>query len=294
MLFISNPPLNALLASLLLTVGTAHAATFSFSGMNGEWVTPSFENGGAPVYSQSAGSPSSIGTGISPTNADFTYKTGSGFFKTTQFAMDNGTPGTAADTLTWGVPASFGGSASGYRFILSDTAMSVTVSPGAPVSFLLGTFTHFNNPIESSSYSLVQTGFSMTASGFSIDGNSMGGAAYAFGVTHTETPNSGTCANGANGSGINVNGCADKVHVDVLTPMAFTFGGVEYTMSVGFDPLGGSGVAAADYWTKENATNTANLYAVFTATPVPEPETYAMLLAGLGLLGFRARAKWLK
>jgi hypothetical protein len=27
----------------------------------------------------------------------------------------------------------------------------------------------------------------------------------------------------------------------------------------------------------------------FTATPVPEPETYAMLLAGLGLLGFAAR-----
>jgi len=28
-----------------------------------------------------------------------------------------------------------------------------------------------------------------------------------------------------------------------------------------------------------------------TVTPVPEPETYAMLLAGLGLVGFAARRK---
>jgi hypothetical protein len=29
----------------------------------------------------------------------------------------------------------------------------------------------------------------------------------------------------------------------------------------------------------------------YTATPVPEPETYAMMLAGLGMLGFTARRK---
>ena len=29
----------------------------------------------------------------------------------------------------------------------------------------------------------------------------------------------------------------------------------------------------------------------FMAAPVPEPETYAMLLAGLGLLGFARRRK---
>jgi hypothetical protein len=32
-------------------------------------------------------------------------------------------------------------------------------------------------------------------------------------------------------------------------------------------------------------------FAQFTATPVPEPETYAMMVAGLGLLGFAARRR---
>ncbi|WP_374049964.1 FxDxF family PEP-CTERM protein [Nitrosomonas sp. sh817] len=32
-------------------------------------------------------------------------------------------------------------------------------------------------------------------------------------------------------------------------------------------------------------------YAGFEVTPVPEPETYAMLLAGLGLVGFMARRR---
>jgi hypothetical protein len=288
-------PRNALFSALLLAAGTSHAATLSFTGINGEWYKPSFSNGGTPVYSQSAGSPSSIGTGVSPTNDDFTYKTDTffGFGGTTQFGLDNGIPGTAADEVFWGVPASSGGAGSGYSFVLDSTAKSIAVNPGVPVSFLLGTFTHFNNPINGTSYSLVQTTFNLTASGFSIDSNALvGGAAYSFVVTHNETPNSGVCANGPNSSGVNINGCADKVHVDVLTPLAFSFGGVDYTMSVGFDPLGGSSTAASDYWTTENATNTAELYAVFTAAaPVPEPETWGMLLAGLGLIGLRARAK---
>ena len=32
----------------------------------------------------------------------------------------------------------------------------------------------------------------------------------------------------------------------------------------------------------------------WTLSPIPEPETYAMLLAGLGLLGFHARRRKLK
>lgn len=35
----------------------------------------------------------------------------------------------------------------------------------------------------------------------------------------------------------------------------------------------------------------SNTTSLFTVTPVPEPETYAMLLAGLGLMGFSARRK---
>jgi hypothetical protein len=40
-----------------------------------------------------------------------------------------------------------------------------------------------------------------------------------------------------------------------------------------------------------NAPTTAVFFDGLTVTPVPEPETYAMLLAGLGLLGFRVRRR---
>ncbi|HNZ57317.1 MAG TPA: PEP-CTERM sorting domain-containing protein [Methylophilaceae bacterium] len=44
---------------------------------------------------------------------------------------------------------------------------------------------------------------------------------------------------------------------------------------------------AINYVAFDNVTLGANLF----ATPVPEPETYAMLLSGLGLIGFTARRR---
>jgi hypothetical protein len=43
-------------------------------------------------------------------------------------------------------------------------------------------------------------------------------------------------------------------------------------------------------WQQNTANSTQDL-AVFAPSPVPEPETYAMLLAGLGLLGFMAKRR---
>ncbi len=40
-----------------------------------------------------------------------------------------------------------------------------------------------------------------------------------------------------------------------------------------------------------NALSGAEVAALYNLSPVPEPETYAMLLAGLGLLGFMARSR---
>ena len=40
-----------------------------------------------------------------------------------------------------------------------------------------------------------------------------------------------------------------------------------------------------------NASGSTPVEITFTSAPVPEPETYAMLLAGLGVLGFAARRR---
>jgi hypothetical protein len=39
------------------------------------------------------------------------------------------------------------------------------------------------------------------------------------------------------------------------------------------------------------ANEVSNTTSLFTITPVPEPETYAMLTAGLALVGFATRRK---
>lgn len=65
------------------------------------------------------------------------------------------------------------------------------------------------------------------------------------------------------------------------------------------ESLNGFGVASyqtkfsltpGDYWFKLSGTGAEGSYTV-TLAPVPEPETYAMLLAGLGLMGAVARRR---
>ncbi len=63
-------------------------------------------------------------------------------------------------------------------------------------------------------------------------------------------------------------------------------GGFTFANTNGVDPLvlgGSAGWNSVGGWSPNNMQ--------FSATMVPEPETYAMLLAGLGLLGFMARRR---
>lgn len=60
--------------------------------------------------------------------------------------------------------------------------------------------------------------------------------------------------------------------------------------------ISGSNLAAGDYYLQVNGNLVSDQAASFggavaMAAPVPEPETYGMMLAGLGVLGFLARRR---
>ena len=98
------------------------------------------------------------------------------------------------------------------------------------------------------------------------------------------------------GTGFASDGQGDKLfwtQSSVTAPGTNTFTGTStYT--------GGTGLFAGAYGTTtfsgtfDSTTQTQSWTSntqLFVPAPVPEPETYAMMLAGLGLLGFRARRR---
>jgi hypothetical protein len=197
-------------------------------------------------------------------------------------------------TLRWG--NSMGDGQSGYDFNDRATPFNVTLGSGGSARFLLGTFTHLNRPIESgTSISGAQLRVQMT-----IAGAVPATFAEVFQLSHEETPNgSDPCPyGGPNGSGVNQNGCADRVLVTSnITADGFTFGGTQYFLQLlGFSSSNASFVGAGDFLSRENGSNDAYLWAeITTQRPniVPEPSTYALMatgLAGLAVLRRRRRA----
>jgi hypothetical protein len=159
--------------------------------------------------------------------------------------------------------------------------------------FQLGLFTHNNNPIVAGT-SITETTLSLSVD-LMIDGTQKQ-VASKFKFKHNETSNlvkGSTCANGDKfGVGVNVNGCADQVTFASVLDMLeeFQIGGSIYTMQIKGFLLGG--VTITDFWTKENASNSAILMAQFLKVrdveppappaPVPLPASGLLLLAGLG------------
>lgn len=66
-------------------------------------------------------------------------------------------------------------------------------------------------------------------------------------------------------------------------------GGFRFLNSGGTDPL-----TLNNAWSSWSIPNTQYFASFDVAAPIPEPETYAMMLAGLGMLGFMARRRKLK
>lgn len=201
--------------------------------------------------------------------------------------------GVGTNTIRWGTPntTSGNGQKSGYRFT-SAVPPSQELTEGATSA--LGTFTHLNY--------IIDVGTSITAAtlsltfGLTIDGVSQT-ITNSYNFSHLETPNADNpCANGAaNKSGVNVNGCADRVQATLNDAVAetFTINGTEYTIDItGFDIPDQNGIPT--FWTVENRSNSAQLYAgltQFTPAPVPLPAAGWMLVAGLGGLAAARRRK---
>ena len=89
-------------------------------------------------------------------------------------------------------------------------------------------------------------------------------------------------------------GCSMGIGCTVLTPYSLVganvyYASVDNTPGIGFI----SGTHEGFYVVPSYSTNTWNdkTFAVWSVSPVPEPETYAMLLAGLGVMGFIARRR---
>ena len=88
---------------------------------------------------------------------------------------------------------------------------------------------------------------------------------------------------------VNSSGAGPNSQIFTAASLGFpvTNGDQSFNQSVQFTGLGGSLITSLVF----NSTQSSFEVARFSTTAVPEPETYAMMLAGLGLMGFVARRR---
>lgn len=185
--------------------------------------------------------------------------------------------GSTAATLLGGSSADN----SGYVFDSVDAVQAFNDGDIIP----LGNFTHVNCPITGGTISSINLGIGLD---FTLPVPVSLSLPFTF--SHNETDNGANpCFDGgANNSGVNINGCADRVQVSGTPSDEFQVGDDLYVLQfVGFVPnaspfatacTGGSGASASlTFWTVEGELNSACLYAkiVFTR-PVVDVEKEAV------------------
>ena len=190
-----------------------------------------------------------------------------------------------------------GGNQSGYRF-QAVALPQLIVDPLTNTSAVtnIGQFTHYNLPINAGT-SITGLKLKFT-SDVLVNGGLFGTVNFIYAFNHFETPNgSDPCANGgANDTGININGCADRVSVNFnQNSGAFSIGNVDYALDVrGFLV---NSTPAQLFWTQEDATNLAYVrgQVVLRSTAgndgVPEPSTWATMIVGMGAVGAMMRRR---
>jgi len=86
---------------------------------------------------------------------------------------------------------------------------------------------------------------------------------------------------------VNSTGSAGQVFTATSLGFPITNGDQSFNQAVQFTALAGSKITSLVFSSSDNAFESAN----FSITPIPEPETYALMMAGLGVMGFVARRR---
>jgi hypothetical protein len=194
--------------------------------------------------------------------------------------------GLNTNTISWGT--STGPGKSSYVFEGVAPPMQGPYNLGQ--TFEVGTFTHNNNPITGTS---LLTAELTVLSDIRVEDGSGGVIANFADVTsvfdfaHLETPNGANpCANGgANGVGVNVNGCADRVTFTTNPgkTQSITINETEYVLNISSFLIGGS--PASEFWTIEAFSNSAKLQGAVVERTSVVPIPAAAWLFGSALIG---------
>jgi hypothetical protein len=198
--------------------------------------------------------------------------------------------GTANASVRWG--NDIGNGRSGYDFqSVAIPQLSVT-PPGGSAVTQIATFRHVNQPIAGGT-SITSAKLKFTTDVI-VNGSYLNTVSFIYNFNHDETNNGANpCAyGGANNQGVNINGCADRVQTIFNSQSEFfTIDGNDYALDVVGFLIGTPGTQVTNFLTTERATNEAFILGrvVLYSSAVPESATWAMLIAGFGLVGAASR-----